>query len=553
MASPSAADTDWRAAEHSKQRWRFALRLAPSVAIIGAAIVLLATSPLGGNFAWSDAPRHALNGAFLKDLVVAVPRHPVAWAEAYYLQYPALSILFYPPLFYIFEAAAFALLGVTQFAAQATVAFFYAALGLGVYRLARLWTSRPAAIGAALMLMGAPEFALWGRQVMLDVPATAWLVWGVYAFARFVRFDRGRDLMISAALLLAALYTKYNVAFIAAVLPLPLIMARGGTVVRDRRLLWTVSAAVIGALPAIALLLTFGSANFQSAADLSGELPRWSLAAWLFYPALLPQIVGWPVLGLATTGIVLMAVGRLRALNGWAAWLLIGWTLIGYAFFTAIAVREPRHIMTAMPPLAVLAACALDQILPRRLGGFAALTVGVGVLSWTIAYNPVPIVTGYQQIADYVADRAPTGARILFSGYRDGNFIFDLRTREDRRDITTIRADKLLLRIAIERRRGVGEAKYSREQVAALIRNLGIDLVVAQDGFWNDLTEMHRLAAVLAGPDFLPIAHFEIGGTMGRTDRSFTVYRPTYIVKPKPRNLELDMPIFGGQIDGELR
>jgi hypothetical protein len=191
---------------------------------------------------------------------------------------------------------------------------------------------------------------------MLDVPATAWLVWGVYAFARFVRFDRGRDLAISAALLLAALYTKYNVAFIAAVLPLPLIVARGGTVVRDRRLLWTVLAAVIGALPAIALLLTFGSANFQSAANLSGELPRWSLAAWLFYPALLPQIVGWPVLGLATTGIMLLAVGRLRVLNGWAAWLLIGWTLIGYAFFTAIAVREPRHIMTAMPPLAVLAA-----------------------------------------------------------------------------------------------------------------------------------------------------------------------------------------------------
>jgi hypothetical protein len=160
MVSPSAADTDWRAAEHTKKRWRFALRLAPSVAIIGAAIVLLATSPLGGNFAWSDAPRHALNGVFLKDLVVAIPRHPVAWAEAYYLQYPALSILFYPPLFYVFEAAAFALFGVTQFAAQATVAFFYAALGLGVYRLARLWTSRLAAIGAALMLMGAPEFAL---------------------------------------------------------------------------------------------------------------------------------------------------------------------------------------------------------------------------------------------------------------------------------------------------------------------------------------------------------------------------------------------------------
>src|SRR5487761_310716 len=198
MISPSAADTDWRAAEHTKRWRRLVLRVAPFVAIVGAAGALLATSPLGGDFAWSDAPRHALNGAFLKDLIAALPRHPVTWAESYYLQYPSLSILFYPPLFYVFEAAAFAVLGVTQFAAQATVALFYTLLGLGVYRLTRLWTSRPAAFGAALMLMGMPEVALWGRQVMLDIPAMAWLVWGIYAFARFLKFDRGRALALAA-------------------------------------------------------------------------------------------------------------------------------------------------------------------------------------------------------------------------------------------------------------------------------------------------------------------------------------------------------------------
>jgi len=553
MASPSTADAGWHNAERVRTRFRLARRFAPYIAIVAAAGALLATSPLGGDFAWSDAPRHALNGAFLKDLIVALPRHPVTWAEAYYLQYPSLSILFYPPLFYVFEAAAFALLGVTQFAAQAMVALFYALLGLGVYRLTRLWASHAAALGAALMLMGTPELALWGRQVMLDVPAMAWLVWGVYAFARFLRFDRGRDLAIAVAFLLAALYTKYNVVFIAAVLLLTLIAARGRSLPRDRRLWWAAAAGVIGALPAIGLLLTFGVANFQSAADLSGELPRWSLAAWTFYPELLPQIVGWPVLGLAIAGCGFLIAGRLSVLKGWPAWLLLGWAFVGYAFFTAIAVREPRHLMTAVPPLAILAACALDRLLPRRVGGLIALTVGAGLLGWTVAYDPVPTVTGYKQMADYVADRVPANARVLFSGYRDGNFVFDLRMREDRRDIWMIRADKLLLRVAIERRRGVGEADYSPEQIAALIRNLGIDLVVAQDGFWADLTEMHRLAAVLSGPDFTPVAHFTIGGTMGRTDKSFTIYRPNYPVEQKIRTLELDMPIFGGQIGGHLR
>lgn len=553
MVSPSAAEAEWRGVKSARGWLRFALRLAPYVAIVIAGGALLATSPLGGDFAWSDAPRHALNGAFLKDLIAAMPRHPVAWAESYYLQYPSLSILFYPPLFYVFEAAAFAVLGVTQFAAQATVVLFYTLLGLGTYRLARLWASRPAALGAALMLMGMPELALWGRQVMLDIPAMEWLVWGVYAFARFLKFDRGRDLMLAAALLLAALYTKYNVAFIVAPLLLTLVVARGPALLRDRRLWWTAAAAAIAALPAIGLLLTFGSANLQSAADLSGELPRWSVAAWSFYPVLLPQIVGWPVLGLAAVGLVALMAGRIPALKGWPAWLLVGWTVIGYVFFTAIAVREPRHFMTALPPLAVLAACALDQLPPRRLGGVVALAVGAGVFAWAVVHDPVPTVIGYKQMADYVADSVPANARVLFSGYRDGNFVFDLRMREDRRDIATIRADKLLLRVAIERRRGVGEADYSQAQIASLIRTLGIDLIVAQDGFWADLTEMRRLSDVLAGPDFTPVTHFTIGGTMGRTDKSFTIYRPNYPVEQKTRTLELDMPIFGGKIGGALR
>lgn len=553
MVSPSAADVGWRGIKSANGWLRLVRQLAPYVAIVIAGGALLATSPLGGDFAWSDAPRHALNGAFLKDLIAAMPRHPMVWAESYYLQYPSLSILFYPPLFYVFEAAAFAVLGVTQFAAQATVMLFYTLLGLGTYRLTRLWASRPAALGAALMLMGMPELALWGRQVMLDVPAMAWLVWGVYAFARFLKFDRGRDLAWAAGLLLAALYTKYNVAFIVAPLLLTLLVARGPELLRDRRLWRTAVAAAIAVLPAIGLLLTFGSANLQSAADLSGELPRWSFAAWSFYPDLLPRIVGWPVLGLAVVGLVALMAGRIPTLKGWPAWLLIGWTVIGYLFFTAIAVREPRHLMTALPPLAVLAACALDQLRPRRVGGAVALAIGVGVLAWTVAYDPVPTVTGYKPMADYVADRVPANARVLFSGYRDGNFVFDLRMREDRRDIATIRADKLLLRIAIERRRGVGEADYSQAQIASLIRTLGIDLVVAQDGFWADLIEMRRLANVLAGPDFTPVAHFTIGGTMGRTDKSFTIYRPNYPVEQKARTLELDMPIFGGKIGGQLR
>ena len=77
--------------------------------------------------------------------------------------------------------------------------------------------------------------------------------------------------------------------------------------------MWTGLAATIGALPAIYLALEFGMANFRSVNDLAGELPRWSLDAWRFYPDLLPQILGWPLLALALAGAGLLLAGRLHA------------------------------------------------------------------------------------------------------------------------------------------------------------------------------------------------------------------------------------------------
>lgn len=559
MALPSAMDAGWTRAMRAAAFMRLARRWVPYAVLLVASGILLATSPVNGDFSWSDAPRHALNGAFVKDFIAALPwRHPVAWAENYYLQYPALSILFYPPLFYLFEAVSYAVFGVSHFTAQATVAAFYAFLGLGVYRLARLWLPRFTALGAALMLMGAPEIALWGRQVMLDIPAMAWLVWGVWACAKFMRAGRGADLVFGAAMLLAALYTKYDVIFIAPVLMLALVAARGGAILRDRRVLWTVLGTMIGALPAVYLALEFGMANFQSVDDLAGELPRWSLAAWEFYPDLLPQILGWPVLVLALAGAALLLTSRLPAFKSsgagfWPAWLLLGWIVLGYAFFSAIAVREPRHILTVMPPFAILAASVLDRLLPRRSSGMAACLLGVGMLAWSIFECPVPVVTGYREIADYVAGHAPPNGVVLFSGYRDGNFVFDLRAREDRRDISTLRADKLLLRVAIERRRGVGDSGYSEDEIARMIHDLGVSLVVAQDGFWDDLAEMRRFENVLARPDFIAVAHFSIGGTMGRIDKSFTLYRPTYPVESRKIDLGIDMPIIGDKFQGQIR
>jgi hypothetical protein len=521
------------------------------VVFIAANAALLATAPHAGDFWWSDAPRHALNGVFVKDFVTAAPWHdPKIWAINYYLKYPALTILFYPPLFYCFEAIVFAIFGVSQLAAQAAVSLFTVVLGAATYGFTRLYFPRWSALGASLLMIGGPEIAFWGRQVMLDVPAYAAVVAGIYCYVRYLRSERPLYLYLTLLAILAAIYIKLTAAFIVPVLAVHLVSIVERRVFRDRHILLAAILGLVGLIPVIVMTIKFGGVNVQSVAGRSTDLPRTSIAAWLFYAKAIPAYLGYVGTALAVCGLVLVLRGRTAPLEARVAWLLLGWLAFGYLFFSAIEVREPRHGMMIAFPLVVCAVLALDRALPQWAAPAAIASLGIGTLLYSLVFYPPPRIEGYAQVADFVANQAPKNGVILFSGYRDGNFVFALRTHQERRDLSTIRADKLLLRVAVERVRGIGEANLDQREIAQALRDYGVNLVVAQPDFWTDLREMARLYAVLHTAEFVRVARFPITGTTAHTDHEIEIYRPTYKVEPPLRALHLDMPIIGQSFKG---
>jgi 4-amino-4-deoxy-L-arabinose transferase-like glycosyltransferase len=526
---------------------------AVALVLAAAAAALFATAPKNGDFWWSDAPRHALNGAFVKDFIAAMPWHdPRHWAIDYYLKYPALTILFYPPLFYFFLAAAYAVFGVSQWAAQAVVSLFTALLGAATYGIVRTRFPRWSALGAALLVIGGPEQAFWARQVMLDVPAYAVLIAGVFFFLRYLRAERPRDLYVCMALILAAIYIKLTVVFIVPVLAAALPAVKGLGVLRQRHVIAAVALGALGVIPAVLLTLKFGMINVQSVAGRPHDLPRTSLAAWLFYAEAIPLYLGYVGTALAAGGVVLVLRRRTAPLEAWFAGFLLAWFLFGYLFFSAIDVREPRHGMMIAFPLMILVVLAMHRLLPRPAAPAVTAALGLATFVYSLFFYPAPAVEGYAAVADYVARHAPKNAVVLFSGYRDGNFIFDLRT-EKRHDISVIRADKLLLRVAVDRERGVKEAGLDQQQIAGALRVYGVGLVVVQPHFWSDLREMDRLASVLHGADFKRIADFAITGATRRGERVIEVYKPTYPVAESRRTLRLDMPIIGETFHGTVK
>lgn len=86
-----------------------------SLLLLTVIILFVTGAPTDGAFSWPDSPRHALNGAFILDLIRDAPLNdPSGYAYNYYSQYPALTILFYPPFFYFVLAIFYAVLGVSQ-------------------------------------------------------------------------------------------------------------------------------------------------------------------------------------------------------------------------------------------------------------------------------------------------------------------------------------------------------------------------------------------------------------------------------------------------------
>jgi Dolichyl-phosphate-mannose-protein mannosyltransferase len=511
---------------------------------LAANAALFVTAPKSGDFWWSDAPRHALNGAFIKDLIAAAPWDDLRqWAIDYYLKYPALTVLFYPPLFYFFLAPAYAVFGVSHAVAQIVVSLFTALLGTGTYAIVRTRFPRWSALGASLLVIGGPEVAFWTRQVMLDIPAYAVLVTGIFFYIRYIREEHSRDLYCAVAMVLAATYIKFSVVFIVPVLVVGLLAIKGPFVLRRLSVIVAAVIGILGALPAGLLTLKFGMINVQSVAGRSIDLPRASLGAWLFYIQQIPDYLGWLGAALAACGAVFVLLRRAAPLEMWFGYLLLLWFAFGYLFFSLIGLREPRHGMMIAFPLAILAILALHRVLPRPAASAAATALGIATFLYSLLFYPAPAVEGYAAVADYVAKQAPENSVVMFSGYRDGNFIFNMRTQE-RHDISILRADKLLLRIAVERERGVREATLDQEQIAQELHDLGISLVAAQPDFWSDLRVMRDLSAVLQGPNFKEIARFAITGQRNPGEETIVIYQPTYPVIQTPRTLSLEMPII---------
>jgi 4-amino-4-deoxy-L-arabinose transferase-like glycosyltransferase len=476
--------------------------------------------PKRGDIDWPDASRHALNGAFVLDFIHQLPwRHPIEFAYDYYRQWPALTILFYPPLFYGVLSAVYAVLGVSEASALLTELAFLFLLAWGAFRLSRHWLDPPPALAVALLLIGAPELAFWGRQIMLDVPAYAFLVWSAEFLIRHLKSGRKWSLFGAVICAVAAAYTKYNAIFFVVPIAISLGYAYGWRVFRQRAVLQAAALGGVLLLPLVGIFFAFGSYNLGQAAALPGaETSRWSIAELTYYARIMPSVISWPTLAFACLYLLALPFAPALRLARADAVFLASWLLVGYAFYSMIAVKEPRHILFITYPLALMAVLAIDRTLGKfslRYG--ASLAFAGAILAITLTTQTVPVVAGTRGAAEAAAQLAPPETNVAFWGSRDGTFVYAMRTYSMRRDLGVVRLDKILLSdVAVYLEHGFKENVLSPDELADTLRNLHVQYVVFQTRYHDDLASVKALEEALGSDKFSEVERIPMTANYGK-------------------------------------
>ncbi|HTS35578.1 MAG TPA: glycosyltransferase family 39 protein [Candidatus Solibacter sp.] len=422
-----------------------------------------------------DEAQHAVTGLFVADALHDLPlRHPVEYAYRYYAQYPAVAILHWPPLFYIFEGISFLLFGASAVSARLTVVFFEIVLLYQFFLLVEeLQDSYTAAISTAVLGL-LPVVVLFEKTVMLEIPSLALAVGAIRHWIRYLDRGERKSLYFFGLWLSAALLCKQTSVFLIAFCALTLLVTRKWKLIWRREAL--VVAGMIAALAGPFLFLMLVLQGKAMASDLgSRRMSGWEQVS--YYASSMPNSFSPLMFALAALGFVLAWRWSRREQSV----VMACWILAGYITFSFFGQKDFRFAIYWFPPLVYFAVGLLTQFFraPRlRVAMRAVAGCLVLILSLSAWGQQRPYISGYEDVASVLVNQYHAGV-VLFDGRVPGNFVFFMRSLDPKRHFLVLR--KLLY--ADDIRPGVNseELLHGRDELMDAFRRDGIRFVVVSE------------------------------------------------------------------------
>jgi len=480
--------------------------LVGSIALV---CVMAARDIRTGEFDYNvDEAQHAVTGLFVADAMHDLPiRHPVQYAYTYYAQYPAVAILHWPPLFYVFEGASFMTFGASVVSARLTIICFAVLLLYQWFLLVEeMQDSFTASICTAVLGL-LPLVLLFEKTIMLEIPSLALGVAAIRNWARYLDRGRKRDLYAFGLWLSAALLCKQTSVYLLVFCALTLVVTRKWDRIfgREARRDVVMAAGMIAVLAGPFLVLMLFLQGSAVANDL-GSHRMSGVDRIFYYLRTLPASFSPALLGVAALGLVL---ARRWNKHGQAA-IMACWLLAGYLTFSFFGQKEPRFAIYWFPPLVYFAVGLLTQFfqIPRlrvAMRGVAVLLVAaLAVPAWS---QQRPYISGYQDVASQLVTTYHAGI-VLFDARVPGNFVFYMRALDPKRHFLVLR--KSLYADDIRPGENSEELLHSREDLADLFRRDGIRFVVVSENAPLRFNAQRILRELLQSDQFQLAGRFPI-------------------------------------------
>lgn len=217
-----------------------------------------------------------------------------------------------------------------------------------------LYRPRTGAIAALFMAL-MPYHVIVTRQALLDGPMVLFATLTLFCMARFGATHRPAWLYAASASMGLTFLSKETAILLVGGIYIYLAISPE-TRVRFRDLV--ISTVVLGSIMIVYPLvpmLAGGGGGEKAGNYLVWQLFRRPNHSWLFYALTVPQAIGLLLVAAAVAGIV----WRRRQVT-WREKLLISWIIVPCVFFELWPVKGFQYLLPIAPPLALLAAWAID-------------------------------------------------------------------------------------------------------------------------------------------------------------------------------------------------
>jgi hypothetical protein len=442
-----------------------------------------------------DEPSHYLSGLMIRDYAASgMHSPPLRFARDYYERHPSMGIGYWPPLFYLAEAAWLLVFGISRKSVLLLIAAVTAGIQFLIFRRARSEFGWVAAFTLAATFAAIAVVRRASSMVMTDLPVTLLSFGATLAAGRLLAQPKMKQGIAFGVWSGLAFLTKLAGAFVALVLPLAVLFTRRLRIL-GRPAFW-VPAAVVALLYGPWFIWTFDLV--QAGTLPAGFKPDFAVTVAEFCRTLVHCAGVGIAIAAAAGGILAIATRD-------PLWAVLAAHPISVAVFLAISPVEmdERYLIPALPAVLLLGAYGVRWTLLRLRAGrrtlAASLALAAPLLCLPGIAHPQGGETsnqdGLRQAAEFLVSAAPPDAAILVSGSDivDVQLVAELASLERHRPgHRTVRANKLLAEIDWNGTR-YNQRFFSAADTLAALRADGVKFVLLEDRKFDRKTAPHHL------------------------------------------------------------